>query len=180
MWGTMEPKYRSKFDELRAAARERAAKDPRWQLPGWVAAEARLRSLFPRITDAVFGPDGITRAAMQAGIPFDFVLLPSPWRAKAAGKGSKTFEELTKVELFDSIFEEHPPAPGPVWFLPDDCFWSRREPYLTRGEVLREFVGDCPCSLHHDVLFIWCDTPRVSLIHHEGGYTHIFLPTATG
>ncbi|MBP3957450.1 hypothetical protein J8F10_19560 [Gemmata sp. G18] len=132
--------------------------------------------MFATLGDAPFSPDAITSAATQLCIPFDFVLLRNPWRSNPAGKGTKAFEDLSEAELFDSVFEEHPPAPGPLWFMPDDCFDFRREPYLARGESLREFALNGPCSLHHDVLFIWTETPRVSLIHHEGCYTHIFLP----
>ncbi len=123
-------------------------------------------------------PDPNCAAAQQLGVPLNFDLFPNPWRGNPAGEGTTSFEELTKLELFDRVFESHPTTSGPLWFIPDDCFWARREPYLTSGEVLREFVAGCPCSLHHDVLFIWCESPRVSLIHHEGGYAHIFLPTA--
>ncbi|MDY3561049.1 hypothetical protein R5W23_002308 [Gemmata sp. JC673] len=135
-----------------------------------------MRALFADLGAAPFGPDSITAAATRAGLPFDFVLFYNPWRAAPEGKGKKPFEELSKAELFDSVFEDHPPTPGPLWYLPDDCFWSRREPYLTSGETLREFVMGCRGDLAQDALFIWTETPRVSLIHHEGGYTHIFLP----
>lgn len=78
------------------------------------------------------------------------------------------------MELFDEVFAEHPPTPGPLWLIPDECF-GQREPYLVAGENLREFVDANRCDLHHDVLFIWQRSPRVSLIHHEGGFFHVVV-----
>jgi hypothetical protein len=99
----------------------------------------------------------------------------NPWRANPAGRGSKSWESYSTLELFDVVFGEHQPTPGPLWFIPDNCF-GRREPYSVLGEQLREFVAANACDLHHDVLFIWEQSPRVSMIHHEGGFFHIKVP----
>jgi hypothetical protein len=120
-------------------------------------------------------PDPILEAASEAGVPIESAFLYNPWRRHPEGQGVKAFEEYDKIELFDAVFAGRPPTPGPLWFIPDDCFGSR-EPYLVRGERLREFVASCPCSLNHDVLFIWCESPRVTLIHHEGGFFHMNIP----
>jgi hypothetical protein len=120
-------------------------------------------------------PDLILQAADEVGAVVDSVLLYNPWRSHPEGRGAKAFEEYDKLELFDVVFAERSPTPGPLWFIPDDCFGSR-EPYLVRGEQLRDFVASCPCSLSHDVLFIWCESPRVTVIHHEGGFFHLIVP----
>jgi hypothetical protein len=160
------------------------ADDPLYRQPGWVAAHARLLALLPgvrgRIT-APYGmvPDPILAAVTAAGVPYEFVLLRNPWRANPIGIGDRSFEEYGNLDLFDLVFRAHAPTPGPVWFIPDVCF-GKREPYLVAGEALREFIADCPCSLTEDVLFIWAETPRLSLIHHEGGFAHLFIPGLEG
>jgi hypothetical protein len=171
-----KPKAKLSIRERLAAKREDAANDPRWQRAGWLAVKERLRTLFPTTPDLDLSADALTQAATTAGVSFDFVLLRNPWRADPKGKGTISFEELAEEALFDSVFEEHPPAPGPVWFVPHDLLFELDEPYLVTGETLRTVVTTSRHSLVQDVLFIWTETPRVSLIHHEGGYAHIFLP----
>jgi hypothetical protein len=156
------------------------ADNPLFRQPGWVAAHARLLALLPAARERIPAPydmipDEICSAAKAAGVPYEWVLLRNPWRANPKGSGNRSFEEYANLDLFDVVFAAHPPTPGPMWFIPDDCFIYQREPYLVAGEALREFLADCPCSLTHDVLFIWAEAPRVSLIHHEGGFTHLFL-----
>ena len=164
------------FRERLAARRAESANDPRWNRPGWVAVQKRMQALFSATPTPGLSPDAITRAASEAGIAFDFVLLLNPWRTSPEGKGAVVFEELTAEALFDSVFEEHPPTPGPVWFVPHDLLFHLDEPYYVTGETLRSFVTERRHLLPEDVLFIWQEAPRLSLIHHEGGYTHIFFP----
>jgi hypothetical protein len=172
----MEP---SRQETMRARGRERLAQNPLYQQPGWTAVHARLLALFPHARTTIPAPfdmlpDPILEAADQVDALADSVLLDNPWRSHLEGRGTKAFEEYDKLELFDVVFAERPPTPGPLWFIPDDCFGSR-EPYLVRGEQLREFVASCPCSLSHDVLFIWCVSARVTVIHHEGGFFHLLV-----
>jgi hypothetical protein len=170
-----KPRTKPSLPERLAAKREEAANDTRWQRPSWVAVKERLRVLFPETPELDLSADAMTNAATMAGVPFDFVLLRNPWRVNPTGKGATCFEELTEQALFDSVFEEHPPTPGPVWFVPHDLLFQLDEPYLLTGEALREFATTSRHTLVQDVLFIWTESPRVSLIHHEGCYTHIFL-----
>jgi hypothetical protein len=160
------------------------ADNPLYRQSGWVAAHARLLAFLPGVRgriSAPYGmvPDPIIEAATAAGVLHEFVLLRNPWRANPKGIGDRSFEEYSNLDLFDLVFGAHPPTPGPVWFIPDACF-GKREPYLVAGEALRGFIADCPCSLTEDVLFIWAEAPRVSLIHHEGGFTHLFIPAVEG
>jgi hypothetical protein len=147
-------------------------------MPGWTAAHSRLLTIFPNAQAAIAAPysmtpDRILEAADAVGAVSDSVLLYNPWRGAPEGRGNKPFEEYENLELFDVVFGEKSPSPGPLWFIPDDCFSNRREPYLMHGEQLRDSIASCPCSLIQDVLFIWCECPRVTVIHHEGGYFHL-------
>jgi hypothetical protein len=168
----------SRLQKLMAQAHEGLARNPLYQQPGWTAAHARLVALFPHAPiDAPYNmlPDSIFEAAEEVGALVDSVLLYNPWRGNPEGRGTKAFNKYSKLELFDVVFAERPPTPGPLWFIPNECF-GHREPYLVHGEQLRDFVASCPCSLCHDVLFIWCDSPRVTVIHHEGGFFHLIAP----
>jgi hypothetical protein len=174
----------SRLEAARAKAREQLARNPLYRQPGWVAAHARLLTLLPNAVERVTAPysmtpDPILEAATAAGVPFESILLYNPWRGNSAGRGSKPWESYDTLELFDTVFAEHPPTPGPLWFIPDDCF-GNREPYSVSGERLRELVAANTFDLHHDVLFIWQQSPRVSLIHHEGAFFNIVVPEPRG
>jgi hypothetical protein len=176
----VEPRIQSHWEALREKAREQLARNPLYRQPGWVAAHARLLALLPEARETVAAPysltpDLILKAATAAGCPVESVLVYNPWRGNPAGRGSKPWEQYGKLELFDAAFADRPPTPGPLWFIPDGCF-GRREPYRVTGSELREFVNECPYSLHDDVLFIWEESPRVSVIHHEGAFFHITAP----
>jgi hypothetical protein len=163
---------------MRAKAEEEFVRNPIWQQPGWVAAHARLLELLPAARERIdapyrMSPDPILESATAAGVRIDSILIYNPWRGDPAGRGTKAWEEYEKVELFDEVFRDHPPAPGPLWFIPDVCFSRRVEPYSANGESLREFVAGCRCDLTDDALFIWAEAPRVTVIHHAGGFFHL-------
>ncbi|MEG4531151.1 hypothetical protein [Microcoleus sp. D2_18a_D3] len=174
----------SHWEAMRARARKQLARNPLYRQPGWVAAHARLLALLPDAGEQITAPyamtpDPILGAATVANVLVESVLLYNPWRSNPAGRGVKSWESYGTLELYDVVFGEHLPTPGPLWFIPDDCFGSR-EPYSLLGEQLWEFVAGNPCDLHQDVLFIWEQSPRVSLIHHEGGFFHIVVPDRRG
>lgn len=178
----MQEKRQSQREAMRAKAREQLTQNPLYRQPGWVAAHARLLALLPEARERIAGPydmlpDPILEAATAAGALVESVLLRNPWRGSPAGRGSKSWERYDTLELFDVVFAENPPTPGPLWFIPDECF-GEREPYSVAGEQLREFVAGC--DLHCDVLFVWERSPRVSLIHHEGGFFHVVIPEWRG
>lgn len=163
--------------------RERLARDPLYRLPGWVAAHARLLALLPNARERIAAPynmvpDPIWVAADAAGAVVESVLVYNPWRGNPDGCGSKAWEEYDRLELFDLVFTANPPTLGPLWVVTDDCF-GRREPYTVAGERLREFVAESGCDLLDDVLFIWEQSPRVSLTHHEGAFVHIVTTADT-
>ena len=161
---------------------------PLYARPGWLAAHARVVELLHTAEERIaspaeLGPDAICDAATAAQLDYDFVLLPNPWRQSPATKHSpmaqgKPWDSWSNETLFDIVFEEHPPSPDPLWLVLDDCF-GEREPHLVSGGQLREFAASYGSSLSVDVLFIWCRSRRISIIHHEGGYAHIFIPGVT-
>ena len=170
--------------ELRTKARQGFDRNPLYQQPNWVAAHARLIDLLPDAAETIPTPDGmapdpILEAAAAAGVLVESVRMYNPWRADPAGRGVMPWENYSKLELFDIVFADLPVACGPLWFIPDLCFGSR-EPYSVSGDGLREFVDECPCSLNLDALFIWEQSPRVSVIHHAGGFYHIVAQERRG
>lgn len=165
-------------------ARWRFDRDPLYEQPNWVAAYARLIGLLPDVAETIptpggMAPDPILEAATAAGVLVEAVRMYNPWRADPAGRGVKQWESYSKLELFDMVFADLPVTFGPLWFIPQDCFGSR-EPYSVSGEWLREFINECPCSMNLDVLFIWEQSPRVSVIHHAGGFYHIVAQEQRG
>jgi hypothetical protein len=153
---------------------------PDSQEEAWKAAHARLHALFPECRDSLtryssLNPDPIYEAAELNEVPIQSVLIYNPWRGNPEGIGVKPYDQYGTLELFDLVFAEWPPTPGPLWFICDNCA-RRRSIYLVLGEHLREFVETSPCEFDLDVVFIWCDTPRVTLIHHEGAFFHIGSP----
>lgn len=173
------PNALNRLKAMKAKSREELALDPLYRQAGWTAAHARLLAILPNARETIpvpynLLPDGVLEAAKDAGVPIESVLLFNPWRSNPEGRGAKAFKDYDRLELFDVVFAERPLTDGPLWFIPDDCFGSR-EPFLVHGEQLREFVASCPCYLNDDVLFIWCESPRVTVIHHEGAFFHIVM-----
>lgn len=79
----MEEKGVSRWEAMRAKAREQLARNPLYRKPGWVAAHARLLALLPnagkRITAPYsMTPDPILGAAAAAGVLVESVLLYNP------------------------------------------------------------------------------------------------------
>ena len=168
----------SRIDAIKVKGREKLAQNPLFRQPGWLAAHTRLLALLPHAQQKLAAPycmvpDAILEAAKEIGGITGAVILYNPQRGNPEGYGVKSFEEYGNVELFDVVFAKQPPTLGPLWFIPNECFSTRREPYYVRGEQLREFVASCSCNLCHDVLFIWIETARVVVIHHGGGFFHI-------
>ena len=150
--------------------------------PDLAAAHARLLALLPNARGRITAPknmtpDAILEAAEEAGALAESVRLPYSWRTTPAsqGTGTKDWEDYETLDLFDVVFRKHPPVPGPVWFITDDCYF-RGPPYSVQGDELRKFVAAERCDLHGDVLFIWQRSPRISVIHHEGLFYHIVVP----
>lgn|GEM_PF-4861390 len=145
--------------------------------PDLIAAHAQLLALLPNTRRRITAPsdmtvDRIWESASEAGALVESVMLPNPWRSTPAGQGRKDWEDYGTLELFDVVFRKHPPVPGPVWVIGCGLFL-----YSVQGEQLREFVAARQCDLHDDVLFIWQQSPRISLIHHEGAFVHIVVPS---
>lgn len=142
--------------------------------PGWEAVRRRMISLLPMIPPKeCLCPDAIFEAASKGSVPIASVMLYNPWRSTPEGRGETAFEDYENVELFDEVFADYPPVPGPLWFIPDDCWFECREPYMVEGARLRDFVATCDCCMTQDVLFVWCESPRVTVIHHEGMFFHL-------
>ncbi|MFO0605969.1 MAG: hypothetical protein U0324_22480 [Polyangiales bacterium] len=168
--------------EARAKARGATDPNPLYALPAWVAAHTRLLALLPNAAEAIpnparMAPDPIVSAARAAGAVLDTIPIDNPWRANPTGRGTKPWESYSAHELFDAMFEAHPVSPGPLWFIPDECF-GRQEPYVVTGEQLREAFAQCRASLHLDMLFIWAESPRISIVHHVGCFVHITFPAS--
>jgi hypothetical protein len=173
----MNETSRNRLAALRARGREEMERNPLYKLRGWTAAHTRLLEILPNARtriDAPFCmlPDPILEEADKIDALLNSVILLNSWRGDPSGFGDKDFENYENLELFDLVFAERPPAPGPLWFVPDNCFGSH-EPYLVFGEHLRTFVAACRCQLTQDTLFIWCETPRIAVIHHSGAFFHI-------
>lgn len=160
---------------------ESEMQNPQYQKPSWIDAHNRLLTLFPHAREVIsrpcfMTPDKILEAATQADIPFESVLIQNVWRSNPEGYGDKEFEDYENLELFDLVFSARPPTSGMLWFIPDECFFDNYEPFLVQGEQLREFVSSFQPQMNQDVLMIWRESLRVTLIHHEGAFFHIFVP----
>ena len=170
------------WEDKRARAVAALRENPRYHLPSWVESHARLLELLPtgRVTmPAPYNmvPDGIIAAARE-----------SNWSVTSHRIRMLSLEDYEDDEkVFDYVFAKFPLTPGPLWFIPHTCFRSgkvphsdeqyRGEPYLMNTADLRSLVGVCPCQLTNaDTLFIWCDVPRIMVIHHEDWIFDLTLP----
>ncbi len=150
--------------------------------PGWIAVRQRVSELLPagarHLPDpSTLTPDNLCAAAEETGATFQFVSLPSSWRDSTCGQPH--WEEWGRLELYDEVFGQLPPAPGELWFVPPECLRRDVEPYLVRGDELRTHVATRPFFVFDgDALFVWTESPRITVFHHEGGYAHIDCATA--
>ena len=160
---------------------------------GWYAPYARLKELLP-VEGVGFSPFSILDAAETLGIPFEQRTVYNPWRTHTEGIGDKSWDDYQDADVFELLFGEFPLTPGALWFIPDDCFYTgnrhdtgepyRNEPYLLDASELRELVYEYlgkwnwGGQLNVDTIFLWRDTPRITLIHHEGWLYNLVLPGA--
>lgn len=144
-------------------------------LPGWIPAYEAVWSLLPvtreHITHArsCITPAAVLDYAESSGLTVQSGVVPR-WEEHDCGPGL-----YTKMELFDRVFSGATIPRGAVILITDDCFpIIAREPFLCRGESLREFVAACPHFVFDgDVVFIWPEARYISVFHHEGTFAHI-------
>ncbi len=81
----------------------------------------------------------------------------------------------SKMDLFDRCFASVSVPAGEVILITDDCFpLTGREPFLCRGESLREFIIACPHFVFDgDVICLWPGARRISVFDHEGSFAHL-------
>ena len=171
---------RDKLRQIQAKAEQEARL--RNLSPEWLGAYTRLRELLPT---AGFSSDGIIAAAEKSGTPFELRTVYNSSRTHKAGIGTKCWEDYDDDEVYELLFHEFPLTPGMLWFIPHDTFFpgnDRREPYLLDASELHDLVHDYPGKwnwggqLNADTIFLWRDTPRITVIHHEGWLFNRVLP----
>jgi hypothetical protein len=185
------PQAASRASVLRDAGCARAQQEPHdnlgtgiivvmagidWSGEAWAAAYRRLVERLPLTPALIDGPaamvvDAVLEVAEASGVPFTSVLMYNPWRAVPEGRGTKSWEDYTDEEAFDATFADAPPAPGPLWFI---LRRQESEPIVVgEGQSLREVALASGCDLRDDTIFLWCELPLITVIHHEGMFCHV-------
>lgn len=179
---------------------ELSRQNPLWKLPNWVGAYTRLLELLPAahatiLTPGYMGLDRIWDAAKKSGFSWETRAIAGDtlwWQHDMAGSlGTKCWDEYEDEEVLDLIFGEFPLTPGPVWFIPDDCFYGQDRlsptgrpytdgPFYMQAEELREFVAESRDYLiarpSSDTVFIWCESPRIIMTNHDGWLQNLIIP----
>lgn len=186
---------REKMAEMSERFAENQRQNPRYCLPSWVAVHARLLELIPGAAATIRAPygmslSGIWKVATEAGLIWESRAIYNPWREDMNGIGTKTWEDYEDEEVIDVLFREFPLTPGPLWFIPDDCFCEgeRRfpsgapysdEPYRIEAEELRAMLTASRdarvATPSADTVLLWCDSPRIAMIDHEGGIYNLVV-----
>lgn len=169
-----------RWEVLTAKQAKEFRQRPIFQQSNWVAAYTRLLDLIPGAEQVISAPcyiqpDAIVRAATAAGIVYESRTIYNPWRRHPEGLGTQSWEDYSDTEVLDTLLTEFPFASDPFWLISDDCF-QEHGPYLTDKERLRDFDGEFRSGFHMDTIFIWCESPRITVIHHEGWLFNIIVP----
>jgi len=143
-------------------------------LPGWRRAYEAVWSLLPITREHItqgrscITPAVVLHYAERSGRIIQRGIVPR-WEEHDCGPGL-----YTKTELFERIFADVPAFVGEVILIIDECFpITTREPFFGRGESLGKFLAEVPFVFNGDTVFIWPESRRISVFHHEGIFAHI-------
>ncbi len=168
--------HKPRWQEVAERAARRHAKDPRFTKRAWVAVHLRIVELIPAAQEVITGPhllspDRVIDAAERdSRLEVHTRVFPNALRDAVALADEWTV--WGDEEVFRRVFDGFEPTPGPLWV----AAWVGDAPsrvFEAEGDGLFAQLEELGVDFQQDVMCVWRQAARVSLIHHSGAAVHI-------